>query len=78
MNRTDNMTLEEKCAKINELIEEKNVTIQDDYFFDIFRNGETNEELFSVTSQRCAITKERKEQIIDEILEKLLTNTPNS
>jgi len=65
------MNLDEKCDKINELLEQKNVTIQDDYFFDIFRNGDTNEEIFSVTAQKCAVTEERKEQIIDEILKNL-------
>jgi hypothetical protein len=65
------MTTDEKCEKINELLEEKNVTIQDDYFFDIFRNGDTNEEIFHVTAQKCAITDERKEQILDEVLANL-------
>lgn len=61
---------QEKIDQINELIELTGVTIQDDYFTDIFRDGETNEELFSVMSSRGFAQYPEKE-VFDYIIEQL-------
>jgi len=63
---------QEKIDQINELIEATGVTIQDDYFTDIFRDGETNEELFSVMSSRGFVQyPEKEEEVFDYIIEQL-------
>jgi hypothetical protein len=67
------MNIQKKIQKINELLEVKNVIVQDDYFFDIFRCEKTNKEIFSAQSLNGNITKEREEQILDEVLSKLFS-----
>lgn len=62
---------EQKINRINELLEEKNVTVMDDYFWDIFKNGDTNEEIFSVTSSRHFKTEEKSNSVLDEIINNL-------
>lgn len=43
---------EAKNKRINELLQEKNVDIQDDYFTDIFNEAGTHNEIFRVMSSR--------------------------
>lgn len=62
---------EQKCKRITELLEEKNVEIQDDYFADIFNEGGTLNEIFRVMSSRGF---QSHPELIDETLDKILTN----
>lgn len=65
------MTTDEKVEKINELLELKEVTIQDDYFTDIF-NDKNNKEIFRVMSARgFEKHPEKVDEVIDFILKEL-------
>lgn len=64
------MNTQEKIQKINQLLEDKNVQVLDDYFTDVFSNADNNEFLFKVSSQRNATEKE-SEEILDEIINEL-------
>lgn len=65
------MTTVEKIQKINHLLEKKEVTIQDDYSTDIFKDKDGNE-IFSVMSSRGFLKHPEKEQeVLDEIISKL-------
>lgn len=66
---TDN-EIEEKVNKINELLELKEVTIQDDYFTEIF-NDKNNNEIFRVTHARCFESQEEANNVLEEVLAKL-------
>jgi len=67
------MNKQEKIQKINELLGIKNVIVKDDYSFDTFICEKTNKEIFSAQSLNSNITKEREEQILDEVLSKLIS-----
>ena len=56
---------------INEILEKTDVSIQDDYFEDIFKD-ENNVEIFRVMSSRL-LSKypERENDLLDEIIENL-------
>ena len=65
------MTIDEKVEKINELLELKEVTVQDDYFTDIF-NDKNNKEIFRVMSPRgFEKHPEKVDEVIDFILQEL-------
>lgn len=64
------MNTEEKIKKINELLELKQVTIQDDYFTDIFVDSD-GEKIFSVMSSRGFEKHPEKEE---EVLNTIITN----
>ena len=65
------MTNDEKVKQINELLLLKEVTIQDDYFTDIFID-KNNEIIFIVMSSRgFSKYPEKKKEVLDEILIKL-------
>lgn len=64
------MNTQEKIQKINQLLEDKNVEVLDDYFTDVFSNADTNEFLFKVSSLRNATEKE-SEEILEEIINEL-------
>ena len=65
------MNTQEKLKLINEILEKTDVSIQDDYFEDIFKD-ENNVEIFRVMSSRL-LSKypERKNDLLDEIIENL-------
>ena len=65
------MNTQEKLKLINEILEKTDVSIQDDYFEDIFKD-ENNVEIFRVMSPRL-LSKypERENDLLDEIIEKL-------
>lgn len=62
--------IEEKVNRINELLEEKEITIQDDYFTDIY-NDKNNNEIFRVTSSRCFESQEEAENVLKETIDNL-------
>ena len=62
--------IEVKVNRINELLEEKEITIQDDYFTDIF-NDKNNNQIFRVTSSRCFESQEEAENILEETIANL-------
>jgi len=62
--------IEEKVNRINELLEEKEITIQDDYFTDIF-NDKNNNQIFRVTSSRCFESQEEAENVLQETIDNL-------
>ena len=65
------MTIDEKVEKINEFLELKEVTVQDDYFTDIF-NDKNNKEIFRVMSPRgFEKHPEKVDEVIDFILQEL-------
>jgi hypothetical protein len=65
------MNTEEKAEKINKLMKLKEVTVQDDYFIDIF-NDKNNNEIFRVMSSRGFDKHpEKEEEVMNEILKKL-------
>ena len=75
------MNIEEKINKINELLESKEVTVQDDYFTDIF-NDVNGKKIFSVMSSRGFAKHPEKElEVLDEIIKNLNNyekiSTPN-
>ena len=65
------MNTQEKLKLINEILEKTDVSIQDDYFEDIFKD-ENNVEIFRVMSSRL-LSKypERENDLLDEIIENL-------
>ena len=65
------MNTEGKLKLINEILEKTDVSIQDDYFEDIFKD-ENNVEIFRVISPRL-LSKypERENDLLDEIIENL-------
>ena len=65
------MNTEGKLKLINEILENTDISIQDDYFEDIFKD-ENNVEIFRVMSSRL-LSKypERENSLLDEIIEKL-------
>ena len=64
------MNTEEKIKKINELLELKEVTIQDDYYTDIFIDSD-GKRIFSVMSSRGFKKHPNKEV---EVLNEIITN----
>lgn len=62
--------IEEKVNRINELLEEKEITIQDDYFTDIY-NDKNNNQIFRVTSSRCFESQEEAENALEETVSNL-------
>ena len=67
------MTNEEKVERINELLELKEVTVQDDYFTDIF-NDKNNNEIFRVMSARgFKKYPDKEDEVIDFILKELMS-----
>ena len=65
------MKTEGKLKLINEILENTDISIQDDYFEDIFKD-ENNVEIFRVMSSRL-LSKypERENDLLDEIIENL-------
>ena len=65
------MNTKGKLKLINEILENTDISIQDDYFEDIFKD-ENNVEIFRVMSYRL-LSKypERENSLLDEIIEKL-------
>ena len=65
------MNTEGKLKLINEILENTDISIQDDYFEDIFKD-ENNVEIFRAMSSRL-LSKypERENSLLDEIIEKL-------
>lgn len=65
------MNTEGKLKLINEILEKTDISIQDDYFEDIFKD-ENNVEIFRVMSSRL-LSKypERENDLLDEIIENL-------
>ena len=65
------MKTEGKLKLINEILENTDISIQDDYFEDIFKD-ENNVEIFRVMSSRL-LSKypERKNDLLDDIMENL-------
>ena len=65
------MNTQEKLKLINEILEKTDISIQDDYFEDIFKD-ENNVEIFRVMSSRL-LSKypERENDLLDEIIENL-------
>ena len=65
------MNTEGKLKLINEILENTDISIQDDYFEDIFKD-ENNVEIFRVMSSRL-LSKypERENDLLDEIIENL-------
>jgi len=65
------MITEEKAEKINKLMKLKEVTVQDDYFTDIF-NDKNNNEIFRVMSSRgFEKHPEKEDEVMDKILKEL-------
>ena len=65
------MNTQEKLKLINEILEKTDVSIQDDYFEDIFKD-ENNVEIFRVMSSRLLSKYPEKEnELLDEIIENL-------
>ena len=65
------MNTKEKLKLINEILEKTDVSIQDDYFEDIFKD-ENNVEIFRVMSSRfLSKYPERENDLLDEIIENL-------
>ena len=65
------MNTEGKLKLINEILEKTDVSIQDDYFEDIFKD-ENNVEIFRVMSSRfLSKYPERENDLLDEIIENL-------
>ena len=65
------MNTQGKLKLINEILENTDISIQDDYFEDIFKY-ENNVEIFRVMSSRL-LSKypERENDLLDEIIENL-------
>ena len=65
------MNTQGKLKLINEILENTDISIQDDYFEDIFKD-ENNVEIFRVMSSRL-LSKypERENDLLDEIIENL-------
>ena len=65
------MNTQEKLKLINEILEKTDISIQDDYFEDIFKD-ENNVEIFRVMSPRL-LSKypERENDLLDEIIENI-------
>ena len=76
------MNTQEKLKLINEILEKNDISIQDDYFEDIFKD-ENNVEIFRVMSSRLLSKYPEKEnELLDEIIKNLnnyleLTTTSN-
>ena len=65
------MNTEGKLKLINEILENTDISIQDDYFEDIFKD-ENNVELFRVMSSRLLSKYPEKEnELLDEIIKNL-------
>lgn len=61
----DNMT------KINELLQLKNISVMDDYFWDMFMKDGTNEVLFKTNKIKEDDSIETQLEITNNIIEKL-------
>ena len=76
------MNTEGKVKLINEILENTDISIQDDYFEDIFKD-ENNVEIFRVMSSRfLSKYPEKENELLDEIIKNLnnyleLTTTSN-
>ena len=76
------MNTQEKLKLINEILEKNDISIQDDYFEDIFKD-ENNVEIFRVMSSRfLSKYPEKENELLDEIIKNLnnyleLTTTSN-
>ena len=65
------MNTQEKLKLINEILEKNDISIQDDYFEDIFKD-ENNVEIFRVMSSRLLSKYPEKEnELLDEIIKNL-------
>ena len=65
------MNTEGKVKLINEILENTDISIQDDYFEDIFKD-ENNVEIFRVMSSRLLSKYPEKEnELLDEIIKNL-------
>ena len=65
------MNTQEKLKLINEILENTDISIQDDYFEDIFKD-ENNVEIFCVMSSRLLSKYPEKEnELLDEIIKNL-------
>lgn len=65
------MNTEGKLKLINEILENTDISIQDDYFEDIFKD-ENNVEIFRVMSSRLLSKYPEKEnELLDEIIKNL-------
>jgi hypothetical protein len=62
---------EQKCARISELCEEKDIDIHDDYFTDIFRESKSKKEIFRAMSSRGFY---KHPELIDETLDEIIEN----
>ena len=76
------MNTQGKLKLINEILEKNDISIQDDYFEDIFKD-ENNVEIFRVMSSRfLSKYPEKENELLDEIIKNLnnyleLTTTSN-
>ena len=65
------MNTQEKLKLINEILEKNDISIQDDYFEDIFKD-ENNVEIFRVMSSRfLSKYPEKENELLDEIIKNL-------
>ena len=65
------MNTEGKVKLINEILENTDISIQDDYFEDIFKD-ENNVEIFRVMSSRfLSKYPEKENELLDEIIKNL-------
>ena len=65
------MNTEGKLKLINEILENTDISIQDDYFEDIFKD-ENNVEIFRVMSSRfLSKYPEKENELLDEIIKNL-------
>ena len=65
------MNTEGKVKLINEILENTDISIQDDYFEDIFKD-ENNVEIFRVMSSRLlSKCPEKENELLDEIIKNL-------
>lgn len=63
--------MESKPEIINRLLEAKNISVTDDYFWDVFTDDKTEEVIFSAKSQKFSDSPVESEKIMDEIISKL-------
>lgn len=69
---------DQKCERITELLEEKNVYILDDYAADVFYDENTQNEIFRVVSTRgLAIQPHLIDETLDEIISNLEAYQPS-
>lgn len=68
--------IDNKVKQINDLLEQKDVTIIDDYFTDIYQDRYTNH-IFRVKASRFFESQDDANNILEETLSKLISYEPN-